>query len=140
MGQAGTSVPDIILDVMLAMAAADGEIEDREAATIAGIYRDLTGRDLSQDVIRTRARSRRAAAPDIVEWLQGVVPSLDRDAKDQIVRAAYLVLLADDAISSAERKKLQDIAAALKIPEVHFGAILEDVAVWLQQQAERGSQ
>ena len=53
---------------------------------------------------------------------------------DEIVRAAYLVLLADDRIAGEERKKLKDIAAALQIPEIHFGAILEDLAIWLAQQ------
>ena len=56
------------------------------------------------------------------------------DAKEEIIRAAYLVLLADDRIAGEERKKLKDIAAALQIPEIHFGAILEDLAIWLAQQ------
>ena len=34
-------------------------------------------------------------------------------------------------IAGEERKKLKDIAAALQIPEIHFGAILEDLALWL---------
>ena len=41
------------------------------------------------------------------------------------------MLLADDRIAGEERKKLQDIAAALSVPEIHFGAILEDLAIWL---------
>ena len=60
--------------------------------------------------------------------------SLDKETKEEIIRAAYLVLLADDRIAGEERKKLKDIAAALQIPEIHFGAILEDLAIWLAQQ------
>ena len=60
--------------------------------------------------------------------------SLDKESKEEIMRAAYLVLLADDRIAGEERKKLKDIAAALQIPEIHFGAILEDLAIWLAQQ------
>jgi tellurite resistance protein len=52
---------------------------------------------------------------------------LDREAKEEIIRAAYLVLIADARIAGEERKKLKDIASALQIPEVHFGAILEDL-------------
>ena len=33
-----------------------------------------------------------------------------------------------------ERKKLKDIAMALRVPEIHFGAILEDLALWLEEQ------
>ena len=50
------------------------------------------------------------------------------------MRAAYLILLADDRIAGEERKKLKDLAAALDISEIHFGAILEDLAVWLASQ------
>jgi hypothetical protein len=59
---------------------------------------------------------------------------LDMDAKEEIIRAAYLVLLADELIAGQERKKLQDLAAALQIPEIHFGAILEDLAIMLASQ------
>ncbi|WP_158007887.1 hypothetical protein [Methyloceanibacter marginalis] len=51
-----------------------------------------------------------------------------------MIRSAYLVLLADDRIAGEERKKLQDLSHALKIPEIHFGAILEDLAIWLARQ------
>jgi hypothetical protein len=44
------------------------------------------------------------------------------------------VLLADNRIAGEERKKLKDIAAALQIPEIHFGAILEDLAIWLAKE------
>ena len=53
---------------------------------------------------------------------------LDRETKEEIIRAAYLALLADDRIAGEERKKLKDIATALAMPEIHFGAILEDLA------------
>ena len=66
--------------------------------------------------------------------LAAAAKSLDKASKEEIVRAAYLVLLADDRIAGEERKKLKDIAAALQIPEIHFGAILEDLAIWLAQQ------
>jgi tellurite resistance protein len=59
---------------------------------------------------------------------------LDREAKEEIIRAACLVLIVDARIAGEERKKLKDIASALQIPEVHFGAILEDLAIWLANQ------
>jgi DnaJ-domain-containing protein 1 len=56
---------------------------------------------------------------------------LDKTTKEEMIRAAYLALLADDRIAGEERKKLKDIAAALQVSEIHFGAILEDLAIWL---------
>ena len=66
--------------------------------------------------------------------LSAAAPVLDRETKEEIIRAAYLMLLADDRIAGEERKKLQDIAIALRVPEIHFGAILEDLAIWLEGQ------
>ncbi|ODS01477.1 hypothetical protein AUC71_00225 [Methyloceanibacter marginalis] len=60
--------------------------------------------------------------------------TLDQNTKEEMIRSAYLVLLADDRIAGEERKKLQDLSHALKIPEIHFGAILEDLAIWLARQ------
>ena len=37
-------------------------------------------------------------------------------------------------IAGEERKKLKDIAAALRVSEIHFGAILEDLADELERQ------
>ena len=58
----------------------------------------------------------------------------DEETKKEIIRACYLVLLADERVAKEERKKLHDIAAALKVPEIDVGAILQDLAIWLARQ------
>jgi DnaJ-domain-containing protein 1 len=45
--------------------------------------------------------------------------------KEEIVRAAYLTLLADERVAGAEREQLKDIAAALQISETLLDSILE---------------
>ena len=47
---------------------------------------------------------------------------------------SLLVLLADERVAKEERKKLHDIAAALKVAEIDVGAILQDLAIWLARQ------
>ena len=74
---------------------------------------------------------RRPAKGDLIAEFAAAAKVLDLDTKEEMIRAAYLVLLADERIAGEERKKLKDIAAALQIPEIHFGAILEDLALWL---------
>ena len=74
------------------------------------------------------------AKGDAIAEFAAASKALNRNAKEGVIRAAYLVLLADNRIAGEERKKLKDIAAALQIPEIHFGTILEDLAVWLAQQ------
>jgi tellurite resistance protein len=123
---------DFILKAMVAVAASDGRLDSREVGLIQQIYRDQSGRSLTADEVARAAEAN--ARGDAIAEFGAAAKSLDKESKEEIVRAAYLVLLADDRIAGEERKKLKDIAAALQISEIHFGAILEDLAVWLAQQ------
>jgi len=130
-----TDGADWILRSMVAMASSDGRLDSREISLIQQVYHDQSGRSLTGDEV-ARAGSETAKGGNILVQLAEAAPSLDRDTKEEIIRASYLVLLADDRITGEERKRLQDIAAALQVPEIHFGAILEDLAIWLAQQKQ----
>lgn len=121
-----------ILKAMLAVAASDGRLDSREIGLIQQIYKDQSGKTLTADEIAHAAEAN--ATGDALAQFAAAGDVLDKDTKEEMIRAAYLVLLADDRIAGEERKKLQDLAAALKIPEIHFGAILEDLAIWLAGQ------
>jgi tellurite resistance protein len=123
---------DWILKAMVAIASSDGGLDSREVGLIQQIYRDQTGRELTADDVASAAQAN--TARDALTEFAGAAKSLDVSTKEEMIRAAYLVLLADDRIAGEERKKLKDIAAALQIPEIHFGAILEDLAIWLAKQ------
>jgi tellurite resistance protein len=113
---------------MVAVAVSDGGLDARET----GLIQRVSGRTLSADDVAEAAAS--LAKSDTVAAFAAVSKTLDRGAKEEVIRAAYRVLLADNRIAGEERKKLKDIAAALRIPEIHFGAILEDLANELAQQ------
>ena len=130
-----TEGADWILRSMVAMASSDGRLDSREIGLIQEVYRDQSGRSLTADEV-ARAGSETAKGGGILAQLTEAAPSLDRDMKEEIIRASYLVLLADDRIAGEERKRLQDIAAALQVSEIHFGAILEDLAIWLARQKQ----
>ncbi len=49
---------------------------------------------------------------------------MSAELKDEIVRAAYLMLRADEHIAGQEREKLKDIAAALGLSEMDLSAII----------------
>jgi uncharacterized membrane protein YebE (DUF533 family) len=123
---------DFILMAMVAMAAADGALDAEEIGLIQQIYRDQSGRMLKAEEITAAAAANRR--DDLLARLAAAAGNLDEETKEEIIRASYLVLLADDRVAGEERKKLKDIAAALKVPEIHFGAILEDLAIWLAAQ------
>ena len=128
--ETGTSDQNWILRALVAMAGADGRLDSREVSLIQQIYQDLSGESLTASDIVEAAESY-AQRGNFLGDLSAAAGGLDMDTKEEIIRAAYLVLLADDQIAGEERKKLQDIAAALKVPEIHVGAILEDLAVWM---------
>ncbi len=123
---------DWILKAMIVVASSDGGLDERETSLIQQVYQDQSGRAISADDIAREAAS--LAKADAIAQFAAAARVLDQDAKEEVIRAAYLVLLADERIAGEERKKLKDIAAALQIPEIHFGAILEDLAIWLAQQ------
>jgi tellurite resistance protein len=130
--QAANLRADLILKAMIAVAAADGGLDENEIGLIKQIYQDQSGRPITEEEIAQAAEVN--ARGSILAELAAAAPVLDRETKEEIIRAAYLALLADDRIAGEERKKLRDIAAALQVSEIHFGAILEDLAIWLAGQ------
>ena len=114
----------LILKTMVAVAAADGRLDAREVALIQKVYQDQTGRsvDVSGVVLAAQAYASRR---DVVAELSAAAGSMSRETKEEIIRAAYLTLLADQRIAGEERKRLQEIAAALQISEIDFDAIVE---------------
>lgn len=123
---------DLILKAMIAVGSADGGLADKEVSLIQQVYEDQAERPISPEEIAMVAEA--SSRDGILAALGAAAPSLDEDTKEEIIRAAYLTLLADDRIAAEERKKLQEIALALRVPEIHFGAILEDLAIWLAQE------
>lgn len=123
---------DLILKAMIAVASADGGLDEKETSLIQQVYQDQARQPISADDIAKAAEA--SSRDSLLAELSAAAPVLDRETKEEIIRAAYLTLLADDRITGQERKKLKDIAAALRVPEIHFGAILEDLAIWLAGQ------
>jgi len=119
-----------ILRAMLAMAAADGSLDEREIGLVQQTYRELSAKDLAREDI-TKAAEANAKAGDFLAELASVSTRLSAPTKEQIIRAAYLVLLADNEAASDEDKTLAQIATALEVPEVQLKAILDDLAIAL---------
>jgi len=120
---------DWVLKAIVAMATADGRLDSRETDLIRQVYEDRTGRKLAADEVARAVGAN--ATGDALADLAAASKTLDLETKEEMVRAAYLVLLADERIDGEERKKLKEISGALQISENHLGAILEDLAIWL---------
>lgn len=124
---------DLILKAMIAVASADaGGLEDSEISLMQQVYEDQAKRPITPQEIAEVAEA--TTRDGLLAELTAAAPVLDRETKEEIIRAAYLTLIADDRIAAEERKKLKDISMALRVPEIYFGAILEDLALWLEEQ------
>jgi tellurite resistance protein len=95
---------DLVLQVMSAMAAADGEMETREINAIQQIYLTTFGRSVTGEDIRTAAEFvlRKGG---LFELLSAASDSLSEATKEEIIRSAYLVLLADGKISDGSARR-----------------------------------
>lgn len=118
----------LVLQAMVSMGAADGTLDNSEQDTICRIYNQITGKEIGELEVAVVADHRAKAPTQFTSELAVACQSIDIKAKETILRAAYLVLLADERVSARERKKLKDFAAAMKIPEIHYNAILEDLS------------
>ena len=114
---------DWIIKAMIAVAAADGRLNAREVGLIQDLLQAQTGRfvDASGIVLAVQAY---ATKRDLLRDLSVAEGSMSPETKEEIVRAAYLMLVADEYVAEPELKKLKDIAAALGISETHLEAII----------------
>ena len=117
------TVADWILKTMAAVAGADSRLNAREVGLIQKIYQDETGESVDVSGI-VRAVEAYATKHDLLAELALAAGGMSADVKDEIIRAAYLMLHADEHIAGKERETLQGIAAALEISETHLSAII----------------
>ena len=115
---------DWILKTMAAVAGADGRLNAREVELIQTVYQDETGKSLDVSGI-LRAVQAYATKHDLLAELSVAAGGMSAELKEEIIRAAYLMLHADEHIAGKEREKLQEIAAALQISETHLSAIVD---------------
>ena len=75
--------------------------------------------------IATAAQSKTVAG-SLPEDLAGASGQLDEFAKESIVQAAYLVLVADGRVAEPERERLMQIGHAMKMTSDRVAAILDN--------------
>lgn len=127
MTQALSTDRTFLLQAMVSMAAADGDVHESEATTIRTLYSRVTGDAVSAHEINAAPDAYRARGLTFAGQLARERHNLTRETKETILRGAYMVLLADGQVSARERKKLSDFVKALNISEIHRGVIFEDV-------------
>ena len=134
-------VRDLLLDCMIAITLADGEIEDPEIVTMAETYSEIMGHQPQQgelfamaqnlqNLIETEGNS--GPFEQLLQRLATEQAQLDDNGRELILEAAFRVACADGIIEPEEDEQLRGIARALGINE----AVLElEIARFQRHQA-----
>jgi glutaminase len=124
-----TKVRDLILECMISVSLADGELEDAEIETIGEIYAEIMGEKLSSAELEAIALSKQELAmnpgpvgrnspfANLIEILKKELPVLDDNARELILESAFRVACADGEVEEKESQMLQAISKALDVSE-----------------------
>ena len=110
-----------ILRVMVVMMMIDGQIDDDEIAVLQDIFRELTNHSLRLQEIRDSIEE--ANIETTSEYLQALGPSLSAEHKEQIIRAALMIALADGEVRDVEQGYIAEIAFDLGVSRQQVTAI-----------------
>lgn len=112
---------------MMAMASADGHLDEREVTTISRAYEAITGMPLPVAKVREMAAAMGNRDTSIYEELGRIEGRMSPATKAMIMKATYLVLIADNDAAESEQNRIADIAQALKLPYERAIAALREV-------------
>ncbi|MEI7952746.1 MAG: glutaminase A [Synechococcaceae cyanobacterium ELA182] len=134
-------VRDLLLESMVAITLADGEIEEPEIVTMAETYAEIMGHPPEPGELQAMALSRQSQieafdSPDpfkqLLQRLAAEQLQLDDNARELILEAAFRVACADGEIEPEEDVQLRGIAGALGISE---GVLELEIARFQRQRA-----
>lgn len=105
----------MLLDVMCHAAVSDGHVEASEVALIRKIALDLTGQEFSPETIAKMVKScDKSLTP---AQYKAFGKGMDMQQRATAVKAALMVISADNELAAKEKKFVNGLAAGLNIPE-----------------------
>ncbi|MGD8600327.1 MAG: TerB family tellurite resistance protein [Gemmatimonadota bacterium] len=102
---------------MLRVMLADGHIDEEEVQTVCAVYRQITGDDVSAEVIRAKAAIAQSQGRDLQAALRDLALYLTDQAKVAVLQAAVAVAAADGHFEDEEKVLVSGIAEALGLTE-----------------------
>jgi uncharacterized membrane protein YebE (DUF533 family) len=114
-----------MLQAMIAMAEADGHIDQKEMQAIAGIMKHLSGVDHS--VAEVRAAISADHSRTLQKVLRGVADDLNDNGKEMVIKSLHFVADADNGVSKEERAKILDAGKILAIKRDRMEALLAEL-------------
>jgi tellurite resistance protein len=121
-------IRDLMLDCMLSICLADGEINHQELQSMAAAYSEIMGQPADLDLLNSLAQERfqllstmepGTADPfgQLILRLERERSCLDDSGREIILESAFRVACADGVIEGSEERRLRAIAHALDINE-----------------------
>jgi len=112
--------------VIMQMMFADGRVNTEELETARDIHLQLTGDELSEDVIRDESLSLRGSSEeDLLQFLTDLGRTLNKSGKEMIVRCAFWVADADEEVEASEESLVYRIGRALLMDRAEIRRVLE---------------
>ena len=112
------------LRVMTKMLLADGVVAEEEVLAIGRIQEELTGAPIERAAIERAIADARVDAASLHATIDAIAPRLNAAGKEQVLRAAYRVAVADGTFHEDEERLLGEIAASLEMTPRHFADVI----------------
>jgi len=116
-----------LIKSMVALAASDRKIDDREVSAIGTIFQDLTGQKLNLGEVRRAATAFRDEHKSISDMLVGIERDIDSEFKKTIVKACYLIGIADEILVRVELDDVRKVGNYLKLSPRTVDALIVEM-------------
>ncbi len=110
--------------VLILMMLADGKVEESEKAMLKTIMLKVGKVEISDAELGSEIGHVRNEKKTAKEYLKGIGPSLNDPGKEMVIRACYMMAMADGNIDPAEVRLIVDLGTAMEMQTVHVKNIL----------------
>jgi len=117
----------ILLRCMVAMASADEKLHADEVGVISSVFEKLCGHPLDETLLHDMFKISRE---EQIAFLndESFAATCSPELKRLIMKACYLVKIADGAIADSELDMMATIAAGLDISETELSQLIREVS------------
>lgn len=112
---------------MIRVMLADGDVDDAEVLRITQIYHELTGSEVSEDVVRAKATLAKSGGRDLNAELTRLAPHVTDEGKATVLKSALMIAMADGELEPSERALLEEVAGALGLTESRMREIVAEL-------------
>ena len=113
--------------VMVHILLADGVIDDSEVDTVTEVYLKLTGVRLGVRAVHDEIARVKSSGEVLSTYLQRLQGRLNDSGKENVVKSALMVALADGDFHEDEQKMIAQIGADLGMTKAHVQGVIASV-------------